>query len=522
MADGKTTNDRRAGGLGLGAKRIAKAAGVSFSDLQRMVSAAIKDAWPVPAPMPGSNCSPCEPWIRDLFDDYAVVEYDGGLYKIGYAYANGVVALTSQPVAVVEQYVEAAAASAQQPQETTMATKAAAVKKDDTDPGAAGPAGGAGDGSGDLGGDGADIVLLALQRLSDICDAIEAGGGVLTADLKTAVDGAVSLLGAVAPDEPDGDEGTDNGLAGEEGQPEPMSAAAKAEVQALKRRTAQSKAFMRRLAKMIRKAEAEPDEEKKKAAKAAIAKALDYGNEAFGSETAWMSASLGENIPEFTDPAQLKPQEVATPAPANPKGQYAEDPNYTPNANSQVAYQAGSGDIMEKLANLRKRVTGGTTTPVAKSNPAHAEWGPAYLATLPDTAFLHVEPGVLKDAAGRSNLLQGPSTGFRHYAVKDINGKLSGPQVRKAMAEIPNAGLLPEVKSSLLKQAQDLLKQVEAFEASAITKSARADDGWPLDMNDPEFVAGLPAKVPAFGFDAISQKHAEVTKAAEAATAGAK
>jgi hypothetical protein len=521
--------------------KVTKAPGISFSQLQGLVEAAVKDA--IAPGWNGPNYQGPYCYVRDMFDDYAVVTYDGDLWKVGYAYANGAVALVGQPTKVIETYVDAATPPAATPTatETTMATKTATTPTTKTapapaakppvakvvkadDPGAAAPDGtsSAGDES-TLGGDGADIVMLASQRLNDITDAIDAGGGLLTADLKEAVDGVVALLEAVAPDTDDGDE---NGIAAEtEGTPEPMSASEKAMKETVKRRTAQSKAYIKRVAKMIRACKAEKDPEKVKAAKADIAKALEYGAEAFGNETGWMNGSSGETIPEFTDPAQVKPEEVATPAPANPRGQYAEDPNYQGAPAPGSTSVSGTPEFTEKLDSLRKRLgkPAGAPAPVAKGmGGAHAAWGPAYLATLPDACFLQVEPGVLKDAAGRSNLVQAGGSAFRHYAVKDIDGKLSGPQIRKALLEIPMAGLEKDMKASLIKQAEALLKTVEAQEASAVSKSARDDHGWPTDMNDPDFVAGVAKGVPAFGYDALAPKAAELKKAEDAAAATGK
>jgi len=129
-----------------------------------------------------------------------------------------------------------------------------------------------------------------------------------------------------------------------------------------------------------------------------------------------------------------------------------------------------------------------------------------------------IKAGALKDAAGRSNLLQGPATGFRHFAVKDINGAISGPQVRKALLEIPMAGLEKSVKDALTKQAEALLKEAESDEASAVHKAARGDDGWPMDMNDARFKAGKPPALPAFGRDELAPKYQRAMKAAEDAT----
>jgi len=506
-------------------KNVAKDLGVSFDDLRRMVEAAIDAAFPAPV-TPGDY--PCSTYVRDMFDAAAVFSRDGVLYQIGYSYGNGVVTLTGQPVEVVTTYAPVAGTPAADPNtvETNMAaatTKTQTRKDQEGSPGAAADEGGAGDG---VGGDGADIVLLALDRLQDLCDSIEAGGGVLTPELRSGVDGVCALLETVAPDGDEDDAGTeaDDGLAAGEGAPAPMEASAKAAKAATAKRFANANKFVRHLAKAIRKEKDEKDAKKRAAIKAGVAKALQYGAEAFGSENGFQSSSLGENVPEFTDPSQYKWTEETVPSVPDPRGQYAEDPTYTPNANSSAAYAAGevgTPEVAEKLAKLRKRLatlTKSSTTatePVEKNAGMHMAWGPAFLATLPDSAFLHVESGALKDASGRSNLLQGPSTGFRHWAIKDQHGKLNSFHIRKALNEIPMAGLETAVKQALIAQAQQLLKEAEEEEASAVAKADRGDHGWPDDMNAPA------PKAPTFGRDNLLEKAKNrKPKAGTAAVAG--
>lgn len=387
------------------------------------------------------------------------------------------------------------------------------VRKDDQ-PGAA-PAGDTGVGDTPPGGDGSDIVLVAFERLEDVVDTINANGGVLTPEIRSAVDGVCALLETVVETD-DGD--ADDVIAAEPGAPAPMSASAKAAVEKAKAAQKDDKAkrkranknaagFLRKLAGQIRAVKAMEEGEEKKKSAALVHKAITYGNEAFGTETGFSDAMAGETVPEFTDPDQLKPQEVPVPPEPTPGSQYAEDPNYTPNANTDAAYAAGTvgtDQVMSKLAGVRKRLSlikGGAPpaagAPVAK---AHTSWGPQYLATLPDSAFLHVELAN-KDFAGRSNALQGPGFAFRHYAVRDMTGALSKAQIQKALSDIPMAGLRDDVKKALMDQATALLKEAEGLEASALAKSARNDDGWPQDLNTPEFRNAQPPKPPKFGYD---------------------
>jgi Inorganic Pyrophosphatase len=498
---------------------------VSFDDLRSLVNAALGEALP---PSTDKDCSPCGYWVADLFDDYAVFSFDGALWKVGYSYGNGVVTLTGQPVQVVRTYAELSGTPGNGTQEDAMGKNAsAAVKKDgEGSPGAAAPGDG-GDGDGLPVSDGADIVLLAYDRLESVVDAINAAGGTLTPELRQSIDGVCALLETVAPDADDDAAGAgEDGLAAGEGAPEPMSAAAKKDEEEMDKRFVAAKRFLRKVARIVAKAKEEKDETKKSAMLAVLDKALVYGNEAFGSETSFQMASLGSAIPEFTDPSQLKPEEVAVPSTPAPRGQYAEDPNYTPNDNSQQAYAAGSPQIAEKIAKLKKRLGDlrGTAEPIAKNNASgvHAEWSPTYLASLPDSHFLKVEAGVNKDAAGRSQLLVGPGSGFRHFAVRDHAGALSLGQIQKALRDIPLAGLEPTVKAALTAQAQDLLKEAEAEAGSSLSKGARGDDGWPMDLNDQRFRAGKSRAVPEFGFDGLQGKHDKAVAAAGPKKAPAK
>lgn len=499
-------------------EKVRKAAGISMDDLRQKVNAAVDEAFPPQPAGPGEPCGSYS-YVSDLYDDYAVFSRDGDLWKIGYSYANGIVTLTGEPVPVVRAYVDAPGTPPAQ--ETTMATKTA--KDAEGGPGAAADEGGAGDG-GPIN-DGGDIILLANDRLSELCDALNAGGGVLTPEIRQGADGICALLETItespAGADDDGADEDEDGLAGGPGQPEPMSAAEKtAKRAAVRKRFADANAFVRKVAKAVSRLRLEKDAKKKATMKAAIDKAITFGAEAFGSETGFMSANLGENIPEFTDPAKVKQTEETAPAPQEPAGQFAQDkPGYTPGDNSQQAFEAGSPEIAEKLSKVRKRLVAlrGAAAPppaaVAKSEGAHAAWGPAYLATLPDSAFLHVEKGALQDAAGRSNLLQGPSSGFRHFAVRDIHGALSGPQIRKALSEIPNAGLEPTAKAALTAQAQTLLKQIEGIEAQAVSKASRGktEDDWPDDMNAVHVMKGEAPPAPSFGHDNIAGKVKKIT-----------
>src|SRR6185436_1562366 len=52
----------------------------------------------------GPGCSP-GPWICDLYDDSAVYEYEGKLYRVPYTAGEGGVSITADPAEVMRSYV---------------------------------------------------------------------------------------------------------------------------------------------------------------------------------------------------------------------------------------------------------------------------------------------------------------------------------------------------------------------------------------------------------------------------------
>lgn len=498
---------------------------VSFDEIRSMIQTALAAALNPGAADP-TACGPnmVSVWVSDLYDEYAIFGAEGATWKIGYSFGNGVVTFTGPAVQVVRAYVEVNGTPGDG-SEVAMgvaaaATTKASVKKDE-EPGASAPTGGIGDEPPPGESDGADIVFVAYDRFEDIIDAIEANGGNLSPDLRTAIDGICALLSTITGDDEDEaaeDDGNEDGLAGGEGAPAPMSARAKSALEKAKKAKKDdaekekkakktAKSFLRKTATQLRLVKGMKDGPAKKSATALLEKAITYGTEAFGTETGFSGAMNSENIPEFTDPSQLKPEEVATPAEETPRGQFSTEPSgtYTPNENSQQAFNAGSAQSMEKLENVRKRLAAlGTGTPIAKN---HHGWGPSYLAALPDSAFLMIETAN-KDFAGRSNALQGPGYGFRKHAVRDMTGAVSKAQVQKALMDIPMAGYAEDVKKALTDKATALLKEAESTEASELAKAARGDDGWPDDLNTPEFRSGKPRRVPNFGFDNLKPKAA--------------
>jgi len=84
-----------------------------------------------------------------------------------------------------------------------------------------------------------------------------------------------------------------------------------------------------------------------------------------------------------------------------------------------------------------------------------AKWSQKYINSLPDSAFLYIEPGGKKDSEGKT-----VPRSKRHFPVRDKNGKLDAAHIRNAISRIPQSnapGLSAEKKKKLQAQARKLL-----------------------------------------------------------------
>ena len=83
-----------------------------------------------------------------------------------------------------------------------------------------------------------------------------------------------------------------------------------------------------------------------------------------------------------------------------------------------------------------------------------AEWSAAYMNDLPDSAFLLIEPGGIKDADGKTK----PRT-LRHFPVRNAAGEVDEPHVANALAQIPKASTLSAAqREAALDKAKALAK----------------------------------------------------------------
>jgi HK97 family phage prohead protease len=113
-----------------------------------------------------------------------------------------------------------------------------------------------------------------------------------------------------------------------------------------------------------------------------------------------------------------------------------------------------------------------------------ATWSTAYVNSLPDAAFLHIESGGTKDADGKTT-----PRSLRHFPYKDANGAIDLPHLRNALARIPQSSLPADVKARLTAKAQRILKEQSAAKETDDTDllrfqpaedalfELRADDG---------------------------------------------
>jgi HK97 family phage prohead protease len=83
-----------------------------------------------------------------------------------------------------------------------------------------------------------------------------------------------------------------------------------------------------------------------------------------------------------------------------------------------------------------------------------AEWSTAYMNDLPDSAFLLIEPGGIKDAEGKTKPRE-----RRHFPVYDASGKLDRDHLANALAQIDKANITQAQKDTARAKAEALAKK---------------------------------------------------------------
>jgi hypothetical protein len=102
-----------------------------------------------------------------------------------------------------------------------------------------------------------------------------------------------------------------------------------------------------------------------------------------------------------------------------------------------------------------------------KSGTLKAVWTAAYINALPDSAFLHIEPGGTKDGDGKT-----VPRALRHFPYKDAGGNVDLPHLRNALARIPQSDLPPNVKDKLTARAQRILDNAKTVDVTHKEKGA--------------------------------------------------
>lgn len=92
-----------------------------------------------------------------------------------------------------------------------------------------------------------------------------------------------------------------------------------------------------------------------------------------------------------------------------------------------------------------------------------AVWSTKYKNDLPDSAFMHIEPGGKKDSEGKT-----VPRSLRHFPYKDANGKIDIIHVRNAIARIPQAKIPAALKVKLQKKARAILAKLRKSKADII------------------------------------------------------
>ena len=115
-----------------------------------------------------------------------------------------------------------------------------------------------------------------------------------------------------------------------------------------------------------------------------------------------------------------------------------------------------------------------------------AAWTRAFVNDLPDSAFLHIEPGGTKDEDGKT-----VPRSLRHFPVRGADGELDLPHLRNALARIPQSripGLTEEDLVTLQERARELLAEAQR-KSGVFAKAIPLIKG--VDPDDERYVLGV-------------------------------
>lgn len=120
---------------------------------------------------------------------------------------------------------------------------------------------------------------------------------------------------------------------------------------------------------------------------------------------------------------------------------------------------------------------------------AFATWTAAYINDLPDSAFLHIEPGGAKDDEGKTT-----PRSLRHFPYRDSGGKVDLPHLRNALARIPQSSLPAAVKRRVIAKAQRIARD------AGIETAQEADIGGTIVEENMVSLNALEKLAAFFGF----------------------
>lgn len=126
------------------------------------------------------------------------------------------------------------------------------------------------------------------------------------------------------------------------------------------------------------------------------------------------------------------------------------------NAAASAAELYSSPNATPQERDYAKRLVKFSNEMISEASTLHvvskSAWSAADMNDLPDSAFLHIEPGGSKDSGGKTT-----PRSLRHFPVRSADGKLDLPHLRNALGRIPQSSLSSDVKHRVSMQAEKLL-----------------------------------------------------------------
>jgi HK97 family phage prohead protease len=95
---------------------------------------------------------------------------------------------------------------------------------------------------------------------------------------------------------------------------------------------------------------------------------------------------------------------------------------------------------------------------MSSESEIRAQWTSAYIDSLPDSSFLHIESGGSKDSEGKTT-----PRSLRHFPVKDAQGNVDLAHVRNALARIPQSNVPQAAKDAATAKAKRMLADADSM-----------------------------------------------------------